>query len=170
MPRQIPINPTSRSLVSGHSYAQQQQHQPARFSGGRSRAWRSDTISAWAGPAYSISTQIMPVVTQRPQPDLPPSYPNPGPPDGLITEKGHKFPIWYNPPGIVDKDMSSHAQAEYDRIRRQIINVNRRWRVNLDHYIPKAVFWFLKARPCELQITLIQNSLVTGPFLSFYPG
>lgn len=64
--------------------------------------------------------------SQRHQPNLPRSYPNPGPPDGFITENGRKIPIWYNPPGIVDKDMSPCAQAEYDRIRRQIINDYRR--------------------------------------------
>lgn len=64
--------------------------------------------------------------SQHPQPDRPPHYPNPGPPDAFITEKGRKIPIWYNPPGIVDKVMSPHVQAEYDRFRRQIIDANRR--------------------------------------------
>lgn len=60
--------------------------------------------------------------------NLPPSYPNPGPPDGFMREKGRKIPIWYNPPGIVDKDMSPYTKVEYDKIRRQIINIDNRRR------------------------------------------
>lgn len=51
--------------------------------------------------------------------------PDPGPPDGYIKENGREIPIWYNPPGIVDKDMTPVAQAEYDRIRNQIIHGRR---------------------------------------------
>lgn len=51
--------------------------------------------------------------------------PHPGPPDGYIKENGREIPIWYNPPGIVDKDMTPAAQAEYDRIRNQIIHGRR---------------------------------------------
>lgn len=51
--------------------------------------------------------------------------PNPGPPDGHIIENGIDIPFWYNPPGIVDKEMSAAAQAEYDRVRRRIVNGHR---------------------------------------------
>lgn len=51
--------------------------------------------------------------------------PNPGPPDGYIKENGREIPIWYNPPGIVDKDMTSTAQVEYNRVRKQITNGRR---------------------------------------------
>lgn len=51
--------------------------------------------------------------------------PEPGPPDGYIKENEREIPIWYNPPGIVDKDMTPAAQAEYDRIRNQIIHGRR---------------------------------------------
>ena len=67
--------------------------------------------------------------------------PDPGPPDGYIKENGHEIPIWYNPPGIVDKEMTPAAQAEYDRVRRNITN-GRRWftLLNLilasDHSLP----------------------------------
>lgn len=63
--------------------------------------------------------------SQQHQPNPYKSHPNPGPPDGFITENGRQLPVWYNPPGIVDKDMSPNAQAEYDRVRRQIINGRR---------------------------------------------
>lgn len=59
-----------------------------------------------------------PVMKNQKQPD-------PGPPDGYIKENGRQIPIWYNPPGIVDKDMAPAAQAEYDRIRSQIIHGRR---------------------------------------------
>lgn len=78
---------------------------------------------------HHVHPHTQAVVTQASQhhrPNLHPSYPDPGPPDGFITENGRKIPIWYNPPGIVDKDMSPHAQAEYDRVRQQIVNGNRR--------------------------------------------
>ena len=51
--------------------------------------------------------------------------PNPGPPDGHIIENGIRIPFWYNPPGIVDKEMDAAAQAEYDRVRRRIVNGHR---------------------------------------------
>ncbi|MCJ1342995.1 hypothetical protein MMC31_001184 [Peltigera leucophlebia] len=61
--------------------------------------------------------------SQHPQPNPHLCYPNPGEPDTFIQDKisGRKIPMWYNPPGIVSKDMAPDAQAEYDRIRRKII-------------------------------------------------
>lgn len=160
MSRRIPTNPGSDSLVSGQSYAQQQQQQPpSRVPGEQSRAGknhhsaghqtqyphgqvqptqhqpkscqttiniqlprRQPTTPHARPPTQAVATQP----SQHPQPDLLPPYPNPGPPDAFITEKGRKIPIWYNPPGIVDKVMSPRVQAEYDKIRRQIIDANRR--------------------------------------------
>ncbi len=52
-------------------------------------------------------------------------HPDPGPPDGYIKENGREIPIWYNPPGIVDKDMTPAAQAEYDRVRSHIVHGRR---------------------------------------------
>lgn len=148
MSRRIPTNPDSGSLVSGQSYAQQQQQQQQRFPGEQSRAGKNQH-SARHQTQYphgqvkptqhqpkpcqtTVNIQLTrrqpttPQPSQHPQPDHPQPYPNPGPPDAFITEKGRKIPIWYNPPGIVDKVMSPHVQAEYDKIRRQIIDANRR--------------------------------------------
>lgn len=153
MSRRIPTNPASGSPVSGQSYAQQQQQQPSRFPGEQSWAGKNQhsarhqtqyphgqvqptqhqpklcETTVNIQPTRRQPTKAKAVVTQpsqHPHPDLPPPYPNPGPPDEFITEKGYKIPIWYNPPGIVDKVMSPCVQAEYDKIRRQIIDANRR--------------------------------------------
>lgn len=69
----------------------------------------------------------LPRLRPLPPPHSPsqPAYPKPGPPDRYMNENGREIPIWYNPPGIVDKEMTSVAQAEYDRVRRQIINGRR---------------------------------------------
>lgn len=52
-------------------------------------------------------------------------YPNPGPPDRYLKENGRMIPSWFNPPGIVGKEMNAAAQAEYDRDRRRIVDSHR---------------------------------------------
>lgn len=81
-------------------------------------------------PSFSKASTSDGFITEKERRKLiykPPStknqnQPDPGLPNGYIKENGREIPIWYNPHGIVDKNMAPAAQAEYDRVRREIIN------------------------------------------------